>query len=45
MTLRKQIKRLESDLVIAQLHVDAEVNEYYSNVKVIAPLRCRVKFK
>lgn len=45
MALRRLIGKLESELTIAQLHVDDEVKTYYSNVRVIALLRCHAKFK
>lgn len=37
------MKRLESELIVAQLHVDAEVKAYYSNVKVIVFLKCHAE--
>lgn len=37
-TLRKLLQRLESELIIAQIYVDAEAKAYYSNLKVIFSL-------
>lgn len=35
MTVRKIIRKLESELITAQIYVDAEVRAFYSNIKVI----------
>lgn len=45
MTLRKIIKQIESELITAQIYVDAEVKAYYSNIKVIVSLKCYANFK
>lgn len=45
LTLRKMIKQIESELISAQMYVDAEVKAYYSNIKVIAFPKCYASFK
>lgn len=45
LTLRKIIKQLESELISAQIYVNAEVNTYYSNIKVIVFLKCYTNFE
>lgn len=45
MVLRKLIMRLESELILAQLHVDDEVKTHSANIKVIVLLKRHAYFK